>query len=73
MSETELKELFTPEEYELFLEFMIKNNYFWSKDSCYVEFVQAFLTNMEDDERKDEIIYTCIKKYPKILGLEESV
>lgn len=68
MTELELRELFTPEEYERFLEFMIENNYFWSKDSCYVESVQDFLSVMEDNERKEEIICTCITKFPKILG-----
>lgn len=73
MSEIELKELFTPEEYELLLEFMILHDYLWSKNICYTEYIQEFLTTLDDNERKEEIIYLCIQKYPQILGLKESL
>ncbi len=69
MSESELKLLFTPEEYDKFLGFLLEHNYFWQDNFCYVEFVQEFMMELEDDDRKDEIIYQCIQKYPQILGI----
>jgi hypothetical protein len=70
MTEEQLRELFTPEEFNNFCEFMIEMNYFWSKNTCYTEYVQEFLTRIEDEERTNEILYSCIKNYPHILGIE---
>ncbi len=70
MTEEQLKELFTPEEYNQFCEFMIGMDYSWSNDFCYIEHIQEFLTILPDDTRKEDIIYSCIKNYPHVLGLE---
>ena len=70
MTEDKLKELFTPEEFSKFCEFMIEMNYSWSKDSCYTEYIQEFLVSLPDDTRKEEIIYSCIRNYPHVLGIE---
>lgn len=70
---SELKELFTLEEFELLVEYMIEKNYLWEKDSCHVWYVQEFLTILEDNERKNEIISICIQNYPQILGFAPAI
>jgi hypothetical protein len=70
MTEEQLKQLFTLEEFNKFCEFMIEMDHSWSRNSCYTEYIQEYLTRMEDNERKEEIIYSCIRNYPHILGIE---
>lgn len=72
MLDSELQELFTQEEYERFLEFMSNNKRFWVNNFCDPGFVQEFLMELEDYERKEEIVYICVLKYPIILGLSST-
>lgn len=72
MQENELKELFTEEEYNEFLLFMIDRNHFWlgkEKNYCQVMYVQEFLVFKYGENIPPEIMEKCMNKYPQILGL----
>jgi hypothetical protein len=69
MFEEQIKSLFSSEEYASFLKYMEKEHYFWEKNYVHSGYILGFISQMEDDSRKENIIKTCVNSYPQIVGL----
>jgi hypothetical protein len=74
MLKEELRKLFTEDEFNQFLLFIIENKYFWlgkESDYCLVMFIQEFIGSSikGQEKRLEEIIQICGTNYPQILGL----
>jgi hypothetical protein len=70
MFEDQIKSLFSSEEYASFLKYMEKEHYFWEKNKfCHSGYILGFISQMEDDSRRNNIIEICTNSYPQIVGL----
>ena len=71
MFEFELDKLFNEKEIEEFYSLLYSKHIvdFLSKEKYwYSEYIQEFISIMEDNERKQEILEICVNQFPQIIG-----